>query len=37
MNINLPSQIPSQNIVFGYKAKLLPMQRVQAGADRAQA
>jgi hypothetical protein len=28
MDINLSSQIASQNIVFGYKAKLLPMQRV---------
>jgi len=27
MDINLSSQIASQNIVFGYKAKLLSMQR----------
>ncbi|BAN26902.1 hypothetical protein BRPE64_CCDS08190 [Caballeronia insecticola] len=29
LNINLSSQIASQNIVFGYKAKLLAMQRVR--------
>jgi hypothetical protein len=30
MEINLSSQIASQNIVFRYKAKLLAMQRAQA-------